>query len=912
MAPHISLAHLLLMTLTLTLLSCAAHPPRTSGAPSPQALEAQRFNHAQRLVTLADARLAVERPVQAAMLAKLAWQQQGEDRERLSLPIWQALTRALSEPRFSSVTTLLASHARWSPDGATLAIVGLDGAVSIAEAPAFKPRPLRGRSTASGSLLWSPDGASFAAAHGEQLLRWDLDDLEAEPTPFSTSAPLISAALNADGAPLALTARGELVMLREDAPPRVLATPGAGQARWSPDATAVVLQAPGGALVLWRPQADGTRWLAHTLHSHGGADTSPPSWHPQGERLAVATAQGEVITWEIATLKSQTRRFEVRTAQALAAPSVQWSQDGAQLLVATADAHLHVLSPDTDDTTRTIPIQGQWTSDAKSGRASLTTLDGSRILHTDGAHLDVTGSPVPGAVSVWPPRGRLKGAQRLEPDKRAALALSGDQRWLTLDASTGTVTLMARHPPAARPRDVTLPGDALALSPDAAFVAAGRVEQVNEVLSVPDLTRHKLPVSGAWRGWSPHGERLAVGDAPGLINVLRAPRADDDPQRTTWEVEASLSAPSDCGAHFWLAPGQGRAMCVSSEGALLTWGWEPREQDTQRVAALEGERWPMPAGVLVDAVAWSPRGLTVVAGDGRIFALSQRGVVEIAGFENGFQMIWRGDVLWVKEHTGALWRWSGATPSMELVPLFERIKEGGALGEDSATHDLLTSHGGRWLAAPGPEGAATIQLRDTERPGAAPLHITALRRDRLYDAAWSADERWLAMTGRRGQVRLWELGAGMAFEWRLHEPQEASPWSPHWGAQGRSLSLSRRDADTGRPAMIRRRSMGPELLEAVCEGAQETLDWALWSRSGVWSAAQYEPVCPEAALHPSVGAALAEAALDQTIESVRAHFSDDLWARASEAALEVLRGELSAPRATRPVLRAIQRLEATR
>ncbi|MBX3086629.1 MAG: XRE family transcriptional regulator [Anaerolineae bacterium] len=191
-----------------------------------------------------------------------------------------------------------ANIAVWSPDGAILAIGGLDGTICLwaitPDAPIVCVRELKAHSQAIFSLTFSPDGTVIASAGREGVIKfWDVND-------------------------------GQLKQTVEDQADLVL------RARWSPDGRLLACMGQGSIIRLWDYEQG--RYRA-ALNAHTGM-IKQALFTPDGQYLISSGADGTLRVWDCATYEC----IRVMQGHSSFLGDVDWSPDGQQLISGGSDA----------------------------------------------------------------------------------------------------------------------------------------------------------------------------------------------------------------------------------------------------------------------------------------------------------------------------------------------------------------------------------------------------------------------------------------------------------------------------------------------------------------------------------------------------------------------------------------------
>lgn len=184
-----------------------------------------------------------------------------------------------------------------SPDGATLALGGADGAITLLNVADGRQRTLRGHNGAVFDLVFSPDGAWLASADVAGTVQvWDL----AGGTPLRTithPAPIRDLAFSPDGAALATAADDgvpRIWSLRDDT---VRALPGhrdsATGVAFSPDGTQLVSVSRDTRAILFEIRSG--RPSAEFRSSTG---LTSVAFSPDGATIALVADGAEALLWQ--------------------------------------------------------------------------------------------------------------------------------------------------------------------------------------------------------------------------------------------------------------------------------------------------------------------------------------------------------------------------------------------------------------------------------------------------------------------------------------------------------------------------------------------------------------------------------------------------------------------------------------
>jgi WD40 repeat protein len=591
-------------------------------------------------------------------------------------------------------------------------------------------------------------------------------------------------------------------------PTRFVGPAGEMRAVASPDGELLALSGSDGVTRLWQavpqgssdPDALGGYRLAGELPPiDGPVSVYGSAFHPDGQVLALGTANGEVVLWDLASIEAP-RRVAVLDAGDVAVYSLAFSGDGRQLAAGTsAPAVLRWSVPpgDSGEPTQLPKISGPFGGNVQA-------VD----FHPTAALL-ATGSS-DGTLRMW----------RVPDDGPATLAGQ---------ASVGEATNFVH---------------AVAFSPDGNLLASGEKDRAARIWDVrepaePVQRGEVLGGFGSWVnavGFSPDGRTLVAGSSDNTVRMFTV--ADGQPQGS-WPTPAVVTSAQFVGsgsalltgevagvARLWPMPGPvlgGFADTVwniipSADGALTavapgsgdgsvhlldtTDPADPRTVDVLTPPAEVGppdgaagmsadgrwvvagtavgkvvvwERDPVAgsarlAGVvtvsdqLVEAAVTSPDGtlLAAVADDGAVGVWSLRpGAppqpahdLSVPGLPLGAAFSPDSSLLAVGTTGGQVHLWrlgdpAGATGGAEELPALT--------GFDNYVYSVAFDPSGRYLAAGSTD--RTVRIWDLTDPAAAVPVGTELRgpQDTVYALDWSADGSLLAGASKEGSVWLWDM-----------------------------------------------------------------------------------------------------------------------------------------------------------
>jgi DNA-binding SARP family transcriptional activator/WD40 repeat protein len=332
-----------------------------------------------------------------------------------------------------------------SPDGRTLAIVGVDGIVRLLEAQTGREvRTLGGPTRDPRVLGFSPDGHQIAVGDSNSILVWRTDAPGFPQRYEAHGGRVLSAAWSADSATLVTGAEDGTVIewdttgrhnvgavlnddLRDDTS-TLWATPGA-----------IIVGQFGGRLLFVDP-ADGSLHPGHWTVPGFGIDTVLTARTGVGSHVVVtADRNGRTAVWDARTRKLLGTVDLPATDGGTYAPDTWVSPDGTRAAtirnsdgpivfdVATRTVTAHLQLASSSDTNQFISVQG-WSAD---GRSLLV----SRVLPQSGNDLLVLDA-LTGQVRLRLPFGKVQvGEVTADPTGR----------YLAVGMSDGTLRIIDAH-----------------------------------------------------------------------------------------------------------------------------------------------------------------------------------------------------------------------------------------------------------------------------------------------------------------------------------------------------------------------------------------------------------------------------------------------------------------------------------
>lgn len=190
------------------------------------------------------------------------------------------------------------SALEWSPDGARLASVSMDGAVhiwSVSENPHQHLITMQGQ-----SVHWSADSAQVATQGADGISIWD-SETGALRTSITTDAPVMALGWSPDGRLMATNTEDGIVEVHDLTTYEVVATLQQGYHShiaaivFSPNGHYLAV-ARGGVVDIWDTASFA---LVTTLRGHTGANVQSPAWSPDGQWLATYGGGPTIRIWSV-------------------------------------------------------------------------------------------------------------------------------------------------------------------------------------------------------------------------------------------------------------------------------------------------------------------------------------------------------------------------------------------------------------------------------------------------------------------------------------------------------------------------------------------------------------------------------------------------------------------------------------
>ena len=258
------------------------------------------------------------------------------DGRRLAYPttshkirVWDVRTRKAVGAAFASHTGFVHSLA-FSPGGRTLAFAGNDDAIRLWDLRRHRQLgpPMRGRDLV-GTLSFSPDGQTLAAAGDDTIRLWDVRTHRPRGRPLSGHTDLItSVAFAPDGRRLASTSYDHTIRVWSTRTHEQLGAPLAGHhdsvnaAAFSPDGRTLASAGADHTVRLWQLRPAARLSVVRDARARGAKSVA---LSPDGGTLAAAGDDGALRLWDARTHK---RRGPPLTGHDGTVESVAFSPDG--------------------------------------------------------------------------------------------------------------------------------------------------------------------------------------------------------------------------------------------------------------------------------------------------------------------------------------------------------------------------------------------------------------------------------------------------------------------------------------------------------------------------------------------------------------------------------------------------------
>jgi WD40 repeat protein len=465
-------------------------------------------------------RQSVGEPIQAAVLGNvlfspdgqtLAWLQ-SEDFEK-SIVFWNVETGQMDgepiqldlDPNNPDVSFTMTCFA-FSPDGAILALGGMDGTVQFLDMETRQPIVLEGEAvtghiTLVKSIAFSPDGQTVVTgSEAGDLLFWNVGQLQ----PLSGSLNGHNSTVNA--------------------------------LDFSPDGKTVVSASEDGSLILW--DAETFAQLDAPLLGHGSY-ISDVVFSPDGRFIASGGGDGNVILWNVEPAQTMQFSGEVN--------SIAISPDGKTLFIPVDDTNSDSsISNLVDFETRQplcsvegegIAVGAAFSPDGTFVAYIANALDQPEIRLINASTCQPEGDPLPSSAGDF-------SAMSISPDGRT-LAVS------YLDDGTIQLWDLVSRQPLEDPFD----GQhgiisSLAFSPDGNLLASGSEEDGTIVLwDVASLQPVGEPLFGQHDvtslAFSPDGQSLASGSVDTTVFIWDVQRAELVSQLNSFKEVTSMAYSPD-------------------------------------------------------------------------------------------------------------------------------------------------------------------------------------------------------------------------------------------------------------------------------------------------------------------------------------------------------------------------------
>ena len=448
-----------------------------------------------------------------------------------------------------------AQRAAWTPSGDRLATSNFLGDMTVIDAASQQKVTtvrLAGGVVANG-LGWNPTGTVIAVTSSDGMVRYfDNATFEQLGPPVSTGASYaLSVIWNGDGSEVATVNQDGTLRIftsvdhRPTGDPALTGTGGASAVAWSPAGDLIVTANDGGNIRFFSvPQPgdpssvygaraalspDGSKLMttnfddtlrtfdAATFQPVGdiastGGDLTAIGWSPDGTRVAVGSASGQVSVRDAALPTS-----DVTSVAGRAEPVtwIGWSTDASTITVVDHSGHITTRTAATLDVVHQADVGTPLTSaalDPQSSTLAVTGADGNvRLLAADDLHQK--GKPI------------SSGSKEAND-----VAWSSDGKRLSTVNADGTVDL----------------------------IVAGS----HSVTSTYTLSDAATKVA-----WNPSGDELAVGIATGAVWLLTAPSLEP--------IGTTVGSDSPSTSLFWMADGTELVSSFANGFTLRSRAWDP-------------------------------------------------------------------------------------------------------------------------------------------------------------------------------------------------------------------------------------------------------------------------------------------------------------------------------------------------
>ncbi len=412
-------------------------------------------------------------------------------------------TRESSREPGRRVTVLALAY---SPDGATIATAGEDGAVILRDAKTGHVlAQFEGHRDAVCCLAFSPDGLTLASAGYDRVVRlWDLPTRREKAALAGHSNGVFALAFSPDGKTLASAGHDRTVRLWDPKASRETAI-----LKGHSGSVRALAFAPGGhclasggadrAVILWDPA---TGKLAARLEGHKGTIRGL-AFAPDGRSLASAGEDSEAKLWDLASRRERA----TLSGHSDMVTCLAFTPRGGTLATGSLDATVKLWNPGTGVERATLLAQGDGIS--------------AIALAPVGSGLATAGFD--GSVHVWEPAAPVfSPAACLDyPGKPLALAFERSGRVLVVEGTAGRTRLDPRNGSILAAPDSLAATSPIVAADGSAHLTAGKDGKVR----VRDGSAVACHARRAGRGdsfrlrfgrWAVSGRSRRAGDDPDL------------------------------------------------------------------------------------------------------------------------------------------------------------------------------------------------------------------------------------------------------------------------------------------------------------------------------------------------------------------------------------------------------------